>query len=175
MTRPIPHFAAILALACALAAGTVVGENMGREYDVKTAFLYNFALFTDWPARAPPGMVYCLLGEDRFGQSLDALASGHLRGGPVGVQRLPATSGVAKCHVLFIGARDSDGLRRGVEAARGLPVLTVSDAPQALASGVMIAMAYETNRVVFDVNLDPVKQAGLSVSSKLLRLARVVH
>lgn len=175
MIRPSRHFPAILALACALAAGAVTGAERGREYDVKTAFLYNFALFTEWPARAPPGMVYCLLGDDRFGQSLDALASGRLRGGSVEVQRLPATSGVAKCHVLFIAARDSDGLRRGVEAARGLPVLTVSDAPLALAAGVMIAMAYESNRVVFDVNLDPARQAGLSLSSKLLRLARAVH
>jgi len=166
---------AILALAWALHAAPLSATEARQEYDVKTAFLYNFALFTEWPDQAPPGVVYCLLGEDRFGPALDALESGRLRGAPVEVRRLSATDSIAKCHVVFIGAWDPAALRQGVEAAKGLPVLTVSDAPQAIDSGVMIAMTYETSRVVFEVNLDAVKQAGLALSSKLLRLARAVH
>lgn len=166
---------AILALASVLHGGTLRAADPAREFDAKTAFLYNFALFTEWPEQAPPGVVYCLLGEDRFGRALDALQAGRLRGAPVEVRRLPDTNAVAMCHVVFLGSRDVEALRRSVAATRGLPVLTVSDAPRALDAGVMIAMAYESNRVVFEVNLEPVKQSGLTMSSKLLRLARTVH
>jgi hypothetical protein len=93
----------------------------------------------------------------------------------VEVRRLSDTNAVAMCHVVFLGSWDVGALRRSVAATRGLPVLTVSDAPRAMDAGVMIAMAYESNRVVFEVNLEPVKLAGLTMSSKLLRLARTVY
>ena len=169
---------AVLALAGALAAlpaVAVVAAEPLPEYDVKAAFLYNFALFTDWPGAAPQGVVFCVLGQDPFGAALDAFQSKPLRGAQVEVRRLPEAAGVRGCHVLFIGARDAQGVARGLQAAKGLPVLTVADAPGALDAGVMIVMALDERRVVFEVNREAAAGAGLSLSSKLLRLARAVR
>lgn len=39
----------------------------------------------------------------------------------------------------------------------------------------MIVLAVEPNRVVFDINLSRVREAGLYLSAQLLRLARIVR
>ena len=56
-----------------------------------------------------------------------------------------------------------------------LPVLVVSDAAAMLEQGAMINLRLEDGRIVFDVDLDAARRAGLAVSTKLLRLARYVR
>ena len=50
-----------------------------------------------------------------------------------------------------------------------------SDAAQAPADAAAVVLQRIGNKIAFDVNLQAVRQARLQVSSKLLRLARVVH
>jgi hypothetical protein len=166
---------ALLGLAGIAAASGAPAQGPRPEYEVKTAFLYNFALFTDWPGETDPGVVYCILGDNPFGAALDALNNVRLRGSVASRRLLTPGSPVTGCHVLFIAALDPQGLQRGVQAARGLPVLTVADATGAIEAGVMIALTLERQRVVFEVNLPAAQAAGLNLSSKLLRLARKVH
>ena len=54
-------------------------------------------------------------------------------------------------------------------------MLTLSDDPAALHIGVMIALAEQRGRIVFDVNNAAAGKAGLVISSRLLRLARSVR
>jgi hypothetical protein len=58
---------------------------------------------------------------------------------------------------------------------RGSPVLTVGEADRFLADGGLIRFFLEANRLVrFEVNLPAVERTPLKISSKLLRLAKVV-
>ena len=57
----------------------------------------------------------------------------------------------------------------------GCSVLTVSDIDGFADAGGMIQLVREGGRVRFEVNLDSVRGADLTMSSKLLRLASVVH
>jgi hypothetical protein len=54
-------------------------------------------------------------------------------------------------------------------------VLVVSDAASMLDNGSMINLQVEDGRIVFDVELDAARRAGLVISTKLLRLARFVR
>ena len=53
----------------------------------------------------------------------------------------------------------------------GRPVLTVADSEGWLDQGVMINLSRRQARLAFDINLGAARQAGLRISSKLLRLA----
>src|SRR6266700_7057796 len=59
-----------------VSAQTVISD----ENQIKAVFLFNFAQFVEWPARAFPGkeapLVIGILGEDPFGNYLDELVSG---------------------------------------------------------------------------------------------------
>ncbi len=52
--------------------GASLNAQQMDEYQVKAAFLYNFAKFVEWPAEtggAPGALTICILGRDPFGQS----------------------------------------------------------------------------------------------------------
>ena len=57
----------------------------------------------------------------------------------------------------------------------GVPILTVGEGARFLQQGGLISFVLEDNRVRFDVNKSAVDRAGLTVSSKLLRVARNVE
>jgi hypothetical protein len=91
------------------------------------------------------------------------------------VQRKVPGESLKNCQVLFIGAQAIGGLAGVLEELRDRPVLTVADSVGATRQGVALNMLVERNKVSFEANLQPVRQARLQLSSKLLRLATRVY
>jgi hypothetical protein len=160
-----------------LAAARQAAAAPDLEYEVKAAFLYNFAKFVEWPPEAFPlsstPVALCVYGDDPFGGSLDTVVRGEtLNGRRLVVRRLRDLPQARECHVLFLGEKV-----RGAEvvaALRGVSVLTVAESRDFLDQGGMIRFVVEENRVRFDINLDAAEKNRLKISSKLLRLAREV-
>ena len=159
---------ACLGLATAPQAGAVT------EYELKAAFLYNFASFTEWPPKAAPGMVVCVFGQDPFGAVLDGLKGKIVQGQPLEVRRVTTAAEARACRVVFIGDGDTDPGPL-LAALRSSPVLTVSESRDAARRGAMIGLVVDGGRVAFEVNTGVASSAGLTLSSKLLRLARQVY
>lgn len=149
-------------------------QRPAAEAVLRAAFLYNFALYTEWPASAPEGVTLCVLGQDSLGPALDALAGKHIAGKPVLVRRVNAVAQARTCQLLFIAPSEHEAMPAIVRALQSLPVLTVSEADSYPSDLPMIVLEPEGNRLAFQVNLTKAKAAGLQLSSKLLRLARTV-
>ena len=145
------------------------------EYELKAAFVYNFASFTDWPPKAAPGMSNCVIGQDPFGRALDALEGKIVKGQNLTVRRLGTISEARTCRVLFISASEADNLPRLLAAVKDLPVLTVADMEDAAHQGVMIGLAIDNQRITFEINASAVHNADIVLSSRLLSLARNVY
>ena len=144
----------------------------GDVATLKAAFLYNFALYTTWPPPPPTAVTLCSIGNDDLGPAFDALARKQVDGKPVQVRRIDSAADARSCHLLYVpesGGSNLPALARGLASQ---PVLIVSDAGNLDAA--MILIEPDGNRFAFSVNLARVRHAGLDVSSKLLRLARVV-
>ena len=73
---------AALLLVCAARLGAQTAK--ASEAQVKAVFLFNFAQFVDWPPEAVPDsqapLIIGILGEDPFGDFLDATVRGERRG-----------------------------------------------------------------------------------------------
>ena len=150
------------------------GEDL-PEYRLKAAFLYNFVVFTEWPADVGAQLNLCVVGQDPFGADLDALNSKTVGHRSIVVQRLVGRPSISGCQVLFIARSAIGGLSQLLAGAGNNPVLTVADSPNAANDGVAINMAVQDAKVFFQVNLKAVRGARLNLSSKLLRLAREIH
>ena len=149
------------------------------EYEVKAAFLYNFARFIEWPADAFDGpqtpLVIGILGEDPFGSALDdIIARKTVRGRAVVVRRLHRDQDLRGCHLLFISASEKKRLPEILLSLRGSTVVTVSEIDRFIYSGGTINLLVENSRVRFEVNLDAAARARAKISAKLLALARGV-
>ena len=148
------------------------------EYQVKAAYLYNFGKFVNWPADAGATSEFdvCVLGTDPFGPLLDATVSDStINGKRVIARRIVRAQDAASCRVVFIAASESQRLSSDLAILSKLHVLTVSDNSHFLDRGGMIQFVFEGDRVRFAVNLTAAQEAGLTLSSELLKVAtRVV-
>ena len=149
------------------------------EYEVKAAFLYNFAKFVEWPAASFKGdttpFVLGIVGEDPFGSTLSALVEREqVKGRPVEIRRYHEGEDFAGCHLLFISRSEAARLSQLLPLAEKHSVLTVSEHPDFLSQGGMINFALVKQSVRFDINKKATTQAGLKISSKLLAVARAV-
>lgn len=169
--RTLGLIAALALLAC---AGGARGNDL-PEYRLKAAFLFNFALFTEWPTEVGPTLNVCVHGQDPFGEEIDALQGRAVGNRRVAIQRKPRIDGLKDCQVVFISSSAIGNLPRVLDALRGLPVLTVADSPGAARDGVALNMGVAQSKIVFEANLDAARAAKLALSSKMLRLAREVY
>ncbi|OWW19121.1 YfiR family protein [Noviherbaspirillum denitrificans] len=148
------------------------------EYALKAAFVYNFALFTEWPSdTAYEGgtLNICVNPGSVLRQSLAGLGERAVKGRRIAVRNLAALDALNTCHVLFVDGGDRE---RWVQIKKGLggaAVLTISDDEEIGHDGSIIALSMDNKRVVFDVDTRAARQARLAISSKLLRLARMVQ
>ena len=144
------------------------------EEEVKAAFLYNFAKYVTWPAPVEAFEV-CAVAAPGFVQSMGVIVAGEsIDGRPVRVLT-PATPGEARrCHILYIGRGDEEQARQWLRAVNDAPVLTVGDSPRFLSEGGVVAFVTEADRVRFDINVAEARRAGLTISSRMLRVARRV-
>jgi hypothetical protein len=144
------------------------------EYAMKASYLYNFMLFTDWPGPDAPiqtdGLTLCVLGQDNFGEALNNLEGKLVNGRRLAVSRMNGLAGIKKCQLLFITEQEAPNMQSILKYLADAPVLTVADTP--VAAGVAILLSLDGKRLVFDVNIQRAKKVGITLSSKVLQLAR---
>ena len=169
LARGMAAVAAVL-LACAPAAA------QPSETAVKAAFLTKFAAYVGWPHPVQAGALsLCIVGSDPFGGLLDAAARGQqVDGRPIAVRRMPGTDGTDGCHIAFVQGPNAGKTAEMLQALRGRPILTVTDARAGAARG-MIFFVVDGGRVRFHIDQAAAQQSGLSLSSRLLAIALTVR
>lgn len=152
------------------AAALVHAQDVPLEYQIKAAFLLNFARFVTWPQGAQQGpLTICVAVDNPFGDVLNETLGNET------VHGRPLTSRVIVqpergCHVLFVP--NTAEARPFLRAARGSPTLTVGEAPTFLAEGGIIKLVLEEGTVRFEISPEAAEESDLRISSHLLRLAR---
>lgn len=180
-TRPFSAILTIVIVLCFSAAAIVTAAELSRhnEYELKATFLYNFIRFTAWPPEelrtSSDPFVIGVLGKDPFGSDLDRVIEGEtVNDKTVVIKRFAKVEEAAGSHVLFISFSEEHNLASIIRALDGKSVLTVSDIENFAQRGGIINLKKENNRIVFEINLDIAKRAGLTMNAQLLKLARIV-
>jgi len=172
----------ILGSALALVPAPDLAAQAARpsEYQVKAVFLFNFAQFVDWPAEAVADsqapLTIGVLGENPFGDVLDATVRGERRGArSFVVRRYQRVEDIKICDILFISRPEGDRPEGVLADLKRRPILTVSDADGFAEHGGMIGFVTDRNRIRLKINLGVVQAAHLTISSKLLRVAEIIN
>lgn len=167
--------AAALVLA-AIWPATATPQNAGAsEYQVKAAFLYNFAKYVEWPPEASgTAVTLCIGGRDPFGPALATFEGRNMNGREFRVRRNLSPDDTRGCQLLFLPEGEERRVAAWLRSASISGSLAVSDLEGFGDAGGAIAMVTADNRVQFDVNMIPVNRAGLRINAQLLKLARQV-
>jgi hypothetical protein len=173
---------ASLGSALLLGMGLHLGAQTVRapEYQVKAVFLLNFAQFVDWPPHAVPDarapLIIGILGDDPFGEVLDAIVRGErVATRPFEIRRYRRVEDVRRCDILFISQSERNRLEDILARLKDRPILTVSDGQDFARRGGMIHFVTDKNRIRLSINLRAAQAANLAISSKLLRVADIVR
>ena len=181
VSRLLAAVAAALAVALLAFAAPPRGASADApsEYELKAAFLYHFARFTEWPdaARAKGDeFVIGIFGDDPFGTTLDDAVAGKTIGTqPIVVKRLLRLEDLGGSHILFVSGSEDGRLAQVLRSVAGRHVLVVGETPRFAERGAPIGFRSEGAKVRFDINPAAVDRAGLKMSSQLLKLARIVR
>ena len=162
-----------------LLAGSSAQEPATNEYQVKAAYLFNFAKFVEWPSTAFPNagapLEICVLGMNPFGHELeDSVAGKIVDGRRLEVSHLSNGVEATSCQIVFIASSEKRQIREILQRFSGLSVLTVGDTSGFTEDGGIINFVVEGDRVRFEANLEAAGQAHLKLSARLLTVAKVV-
>lgn len=161
-------------LCCSGGAAQAAGPV--EEPDLKAAYVFNFIQFVEWPdsATAPEGeWPVCVSPFSPLKRALAALEGRPVRKGRVLRVRLLEPGDLRQCRVLILNGPETEPALRALRALpAGHGILTVADEGVADHPDIAIALGRQAQRIVFAVNTDAAGRAGLTVSSRLLRLAK---
>lgn len=155
------------------------GEMELQEPAVKAAGLFKIISFVEWPAEAfstpDAPLVVGVLGHGPVADLLPAFGENETwNGRRVVVRQLSSAGAGLDCHVLFIGRSEHGDWTFLRQQFARRPILTVSDAGQFARAGGVVQLSTARNRLHLIINLSAARAAGVTISSKVLRLAEVI-
>ena len=176
-------------------------SEQNREWQIKAAFIYNFINFVDWPKEkmkesdTDEPITIGVIGSENFTKSFDPVKDKKIRGknivikyykdlkgldksqGKENAKQKQAIESLKKCHIVFLCNCNSTSVKNSaaiIDALKGSSVLTVGEQTGFLENGGNINFVTEKKKIRFEINLDSVKNNGLKIRSKLLKLAKRV-
>ena len=116
-----------------------------------------------------------ILGHDPFGAILDETVAGKtVAGRPIEVRRVPRVDEARDAQIVFISPSERPNTAAILKALERPGVLTVGDTDGFAQRGGAINFTLQARKVRFEINPAAAEQAGLKVSSQLLKLATLV-
>ena len=151
-------------------------KELNVEYQVKATFIYKFLNFIERKDNnfSKEKLSFCIIGDDHFGSILDSSDSFNFSNKVLIPKNVRSVQDGEMCDIIFISSSEKKRLKDIIGDLNGRNVLTIGDTKGYAKDGVMINFYIKNNKVRFEVNVKAAKRNGIEISSKLLRLAKLV-
>ncbi len=158
-----------------------IPESFSQEVtddEIKAALVFKFPVYVRWPDAILDDNVetfeFLVLGKGRLSDLLGHFDGEKIMGKIIHVKRISTIQALEECHMLFIASSEEKNLAPVLKAIEGKPILTVGDMNGFAQQGGVINFIRKKDSIHFEINREAGKRAGLNISSKLLRLAKIV-
>ena len=170
----------VISFSAMLILSAPIFAQVSKEYQLKAVFLWRLAQFAEWPNNAfesaDSPIVICLLGENPFGEALEAAVRGETaHGRRLIVQLHRNVEQIRACHLLYLtgaGPRQAKGISA---ALAGRSVLTVSDDGELPSSfETIVRFITDENKIKLRISVKRAAAARLVLDPRLLRAAEII-
>jgi hypothetical protein len=144
------------------------------EYRIKAGYLYNFTKFISWPADTARVFNLCIRGKDPFGDLINPIEKKYALGRSIRVLRLGEQEKGEQCHILYTGSSESSSNNTSIHVGK-TKTLTVGENNEFATQGGMIGFVNRDGKIKLQINLEAIRQGGLTVSAKLLEVAEIIQ
>jgi hypothetical protein len=146
------------------------------EDKIKAGLVYDFLKYTNWPAdilaKSHNNLRLCLMGNDSLDSYLSLLKGRTVQQYTIMITPAKSIAETENCSMVFIHGSQENILPQIFLRLNGKRILTVSDIDQFISRGGMIEIRKQNDHIEFSINERALDQAGLSIQSRLLKLAK---
>ena len=159
-----------LLVALSLVASSGGRANAADGLSTSAEYIVGFVRYIHWKTEdSADTWRICIVGAIPTEQ--DRAYSGEIvRGKRFVLRRIAATDAIDGCHVLDMTATDAATSQALLARLRHSPVLSVGSGSEFCSDGGQLCLHLQDKDQKFEVNLSAVRDAGLSVSSRLLMI-----
>lgn len=166
----------VLSVSLTLGAATPHSSlaDSNREYQLKAAYLLNFARFVYWPEQSfetdNSAFTICVYGENPFEGALNKLSSKQINNRPIEIRLLAQEKVEPECQIAFF-SETARPIYAAIKQQLPSHVLTVSEYDGFSEDGGMIEFIQVNNKIRFEINLTSSTAHGIKYRSQLLEVA----
>jgi hypothetical protein len=157
-----------------------MGIAAPTAYQLKAIFIKRFVQFVKWPSRklesGDSPFVILIIGDSPIKKAFESLGIDSLQNRKVILKRIfMLDENIKNSHIVFISASESYRLKEILSLLKGADVLTIGGFQGFAKSGGGVNLILVNNKIRFEVNKEKVVEGGISISSRVLRLAKTVY
>ncbi len=168
----------LFGLILVLTISTSILSETDKDLEYKAKFLLKLVKYVEWPdgknVNASGTTVITIVGSSPIAAVIREHAKTLAGGIKVEVKEIPVDSDFTDAHIIFIPTKDTKELSGVLKRVGSSSILTVGDCEYFCNYGVMVNFFNDGGKVKFEVNRMTLGDAGLSMSSKLLKMAKLI-
>ncbi len=152
-------------------------QSTADEYNLKAAFIYNFTRFIEWPVSGVGNnFIIGIVGDSPIDDPLaEIVATSTVNDKKIIITHFKKAEEISFCNILFIPKNSSIPLETVLEKAASKGTLIVSEKEGCGKKGTAINFLIINSKLKFEANMKALNDAGLKVSSQLLKLAIIIE
>ena len=154
---------------------TVHAAEETDVYQIKAAYLYNFAKFITWPESSASDtnepFVIGVLGPNKFNDSLNPLTAKTVSNRPIVIRQFGSSAEIESCQILYIEPTVKSTLIKDLRILSNKAIITVSDQEDFALQGGTIQFIEVRDRLRFIINKTTADKQNIKIGSQLLSLA----
>jgi len=160
--------------------GQVFSRSVEKQ-SVLAVITLNIARFTIWPeyvfdnARVTLNM--CIFGDNVIHQAFENIDNKVINSNSttINIINLSKLRNLDRCQLLYLGEQlNRNKLTSLLMELKTQPILTIGETMVFIQAGGMVRLENNNGKIQLTINLPRVKQAQLIISSRLLKLAKIV-
>lgn len=173
----ISRLLTVMVLVVSLTLGGVPHASLAdnsREYQLKAAYLLNFARFVYWPEQSfvseDSAFTICVYGDNPFDGALNSLSNKQINNRSIEIRFIAQLKTDPQCQIAFF-PETSQTTYTILKEKLPRHVLTVSEYDGFSDDGGMIEFIQVNNKIRFEINLTSSTENGIKYRSQLLEVA----
>jgi hypothetical protein len=167
----------ILLVLIGIAGIAAAQGSIDKEIQYKAAFMIKLPEYVIWPSDHPATHI-TVVGDSPVYEKLNQLSGFAGDGVEVVIDKVEPGDDLSQAQIVFVATRVAEEVSQICQSLADQPVLIIADDEGLASYGAMLGFYTEeidsSKKVKFEANLGAIKESGLKVSSRLLKLARVV-
>ncbi len=150
-------------------------SDSGTEDLIRSAMVYNFCKFVQWPGEAQETLILGVLSSPGADTDFSSINGKMVQDAIIEIRQVSTVEELRSCHLVFIDESQSPILDEAFAMGQNEAILTISELEDFCSQGGIIQLVHRRGKLRFFINRKAAQESQLVLSSQLLKMAKIVE